>query len=94
MPLYHAPTADFQFLLKDWLGLDAHYQKLGIGDFDSELASEIIAQGNSFCHGSFANSIFYYLSARKSQWIVNFCHLSLKFIKYILTCVLSIVRLF
>ena len=48
MPLYHAPTADFQFLLKDWLGLDAHYQKLGIGDFDSELASEIIAQGAKF----------------------------------------------
>ena len=46
MPLYHAPTTDFQFLLKDWLGLDAHYQKLGIADFDSELANEIIAQGD------------------------------------------------
>ncbi|GEA07566.1 acyl-CoA dehydrogenase [Alteromonas sp. KUL42] len=48
MPLYHAPTADFQFLLKDWLGLDAHYEKLGISDFDSELANEIIAQGAKF----------------------------------------------
>ncbi|VEL95700.1 alkylation response protein AidB-like acyl-CoA dehydrogenase [Alteromonas sp. 76-1] len=48
MPLYHAPTTDFQFLLKDWLGLDAHYEKLGISDFDSELANEIIAQGAKF----------------------------------------------
>ena len=48
MPLYHAPTADFQFLLKDWLGLDAHYEKLGISDFDSGLANEIIAQGAKF----------------------------------------------
>ena len=39
---------DFQFLLKDWLGLDAHYEKLGISDFDSELANEIIAQGAKF----------------------------------------------
>lgn len=48
MPLYHAPTADFQFLLKDWLGLDAHYEKLGISDFDSDLANEIISQGAKF----------------------------------------------
>ena len=48
MPLYHAPTTDFQFLLKDWLGLDAHYEKLGISDFDSDLANEIIAQGAKF----------------------------------------------
>lgn len=48
MPLYHPPTADFQFLLKDWLGLDAHYEKLGISDFDNELAAEIISQGAKF----------------------------------------------
>ncbi|WP_334027941.1 MULTISPECIES: acyl-CoA dehydrogenase family protein [Alteromonas] len=48
MPLHHAPTADFQFLLKEWLGLDAHYEKLGISDFDSDLANEIISQGAKF----------------------------------------------
>ncbi|MDB2331080.1 acyl-CoA dehydrogenase family protein [Alteromonas sp.] len=48
MPLHYAPTADFQFLLKEWLGLDAHYEKLGISDFDSDLANEIIAQGARF----------------------------------------------
>lgn len=48
MPMTYAPTADFQFLLKDWLGLDAHYASLGIGDFDSELANEIVAQGAKF----------------------------------------------
>lgn len=48
MPMTYAPTADFQFLLKDWLGLDAHYESLGIGDFDVELANEIIAQGAKF----------------------------------------------
>ena len=48
MPLYHAPTTDFQFLLKDWLALDTHYKKLGLSDFDSELANEIVAQGAKF----------------------------------------------
>jgi alkylation response protein AidB-like acyl-CoA dehydrogenase len=48
MPLHHAPTPDFQFLLKEWLGLDAHYEKLGISDFDSDLANEIISQGAKF----------------------------------------------
>ncbi|NDV91543.1 acyl-CoA dehydrogenase [Alteromonas sp. 345S023] len=48
MPLYTPPTTDFQFLLRDWLALDAHYEKLGIGDFDSELAAEIISQGAKF----------------------------------------------
>ena len=48
MPLHHAPAADFQFLLKEWLGLDAHYEKLGISDFDSDLANEIISQGAKF----------------------------------------------
>ncbi|MEW9798388.1 acyl-CoA dehydrogenase family protein [Alteromonas sp. CYL-A6] len=48
MPQYHAPLADFQFLMKDWLALDKHYQDLGIGDFDMDLASEVIAQGAKF----------------------------------------------
>lgn len=48
MPQYQAPLADFQFLLRDWLQLDSHYQHLGIGDFDAELASEILSQGAKF----------------------------------------------
>ena len=48
MPQYQAPMADYQFLLRDWLGLDKHYQHLGLSDFDFELASEIIAQGARF----------------------------------------------
>ncbi|NMH60391.1 acyl-CoA dehydrogenase family protein [Alteromonas ponticola] len=48
MPSYHAPLADFQFLLRDWLKLDTHYQQSGYTDFDFELANEIIAQGAKF----------------------------------------------
>jgi alkylation response protein AidB-like acyl-CoA dehydrogenase len=48
MPQYTAPTAEFQFLLKDWLNLDEHYASLGISDYDYELASEIVAQGGKF----------------------------------------------
>ena len=48
MPQYQAPLADFQFLLKEWMSIDEHYQKLGIGDFDFELASEILSQGAKF----------------------------------------------
>lgn len=48
MPHYQAPMADYQFLLKEWLGLDSHYQQLGVTDFDSDLANEIIAQGAKF----------------------------------------------
>ncbi|MCW8090519.1 acyl-CoA dehydrogenase family protein [Alteromonas sp. ASW11-130] len=48
MPSYHAPLADFQFLLRDWLKLDKHYQETGLSDFDFELANEIVAQGAKF----------------------------------------------
>ena len=48
MPQYQAPLADFQFLMKDWLALDKHYQHLGIGEFDMELANEVLAQGAKF----------------------------------------------
>lgn len=48
MPQYRAPMADYQFLLKEWLALDSHYQQLGISDFDFELANEVIAQGAKF----------------------------------------------
>lgn len=48
MPQYQAPLADYQFLLKEWMAIDNHYQELGIGDFDFELASEILAQGAKF----------------------------------------------
>lgn len=48
MPNYRAPLAEFQFLFQDWLNLDDHYAGLGIGDFDAELANEIVAQGGKF----------------------------------------------
>lgn len=48
MPQYQAPMADFQFLMKDWLGLDNHYASLGMDDFDAELANEVVAQGAKF----------------------------------------------
>lgn len=48
MPQYNAPYTDFTFLLRDWLKLDEHYASLGIGEFDFELASEIVNQGGKF----------------------------------------------
>ena len=48
MPQYQAPMADFQFLMKDWLGLENHYSSLGMEDFDAELANEVVAQGAKF----------------------------------------------
>ncbi|MDM7861728.1 acyl-CoA dehydrogenase family protein [Alteromonas sp. ASW11-36] len=48
MPAYKAPMADFQFLLKDWLKIDEHYQAIGASDYDSELVLEILNQGAKF----------------------------------------------
>lgn len=48
MPQYQAPLADFQFLLRDWLSLDSHYQASGLADFDFELANEVMSQGAKF----------------------------------------------
>lgn len=48
MPQYQAPLTDMQFLLHDWLKLDQHYDKLGLGDFDQELVNEILSQGAKF----------------------------------------------
>ncbi|QJR80325.1 acyl-CoA dehydrogenase [Alteromonas pelagimontana] len=48
MPQYQAPLPDFQFLLRDWLGLDEHYQKLGLHDFDFALANDVLSQGAKF----------------------------------------------
>lgn len=48
MPAYKAPMADFQFLLKDWLNIDEHYQTIGASDYDSELVLEILNQGAKF----------------------------------------------
>jgi alkylation response protein AidB-like acyl-CoA dehydrogenase len=45
---YKAPMADFQFLLRDWLKIDEHYQQIGASDYDAELVFEIIAQGAKF----------------------------------------------
>ena len=48
MPQYNAPLADFQFLLRDWLDIDAHFKSLGMHDVDFELANEILSQGGKF----------------------------------------------
>lgn len=48
MPQYKAPIADFQFLLKDWLKLDEHYQQIGASDYDAELVMEVLNQGAKF----------------------------------------------
>lgn len=54
MPQFKAPLADYQFLLKDWLALDEHYQQIGAQDFDFELVSEVIAQGAKFAEDAVA----------------------------------------
>ena len=48
MPQYHAPLADMQFLLHDWINICDHYQALGQQDFDQELVNEILNQGAKF----------------------------------------------
>jgi alkylation response protein AidB-like acyl-CoA dehydrogenase len=48
MPQYKAPMADFEFLLKDWLKIDEHYQSIGASDYDAELVVEIMSQGAKF----------------------------------------------
>ncbi|MFT7201505.1 MAG: alkylation response protein AidB-like acyl-CoA dehydrogenase [Glaciecola sp.] len=48
MSQYHAPIKDMQFILHDWLNLSAHYQKLGLEDFDQDLVNEILLQGAKF----------------------------------------------
>jgi len=48
MPHYTAPIKDIQFVLHDWLNLSAHYQKLGLEDYDQQLVNEILNQGAKF----------------------------------------------
>lgn len=48
MPQYHAPLADIQFLMHDWLNINQHYQTLGLQDFDVELINEVLNQGAKF----------------------------------------------
>jgi alkylation response protein AidB-like acyl-CoA dehydrogenase len=55
MPEYSAPIADLQFLQQQWLGLDAHYQALGLLDFDSELAQNVLDEGAKFAQEQIAS---------------------------------------
>ncbi|TPV57863.1 acyl-CoA dehydrogenase [Aestuariibacter sp. GS-14] len=48
MPGYLPPLADFRFLLQDWLKINEHYASLGLGEFDADLAMEVIEQGGKF----------------------------------------------
>ncbi|MFT6085711.1 MAG: alkylation response protein AidB-like acyl-CoA dehydrogenase [Glaciecola sp.] len=54
MPQFKAPIADIQFLLNDWLAVDQHYLNIGAEGMDSELISEIIAQGAKFAEEAVA----------------------------------------
>jgi hypothetical protein len=48
MPQYKAPINDMQFVLHEWLNLSAHYQKLGLEDYDQSLVNEVLNQGAKF----------------------------------------------
>lgn len=45
---YRAPLRDLQFLQQTWLDLNAHFQALGLVDYDSDLAQDILEQGAKF----------------------------------------------
>ncbi|MFZ5757267.1 MAG: acyl-CoA dehydrogenase C-terminal domain-containing protein [Pseudomonadota bacterium] len=48
MPQYKAPLRDMRFVLHEVLGLDAHYQKLGLEDVNGELVDALLEQAAKF----------------------------------------------
>jgi alkylation response protein AidB-like acyl-CoA dehydrogenase len=48
MALYKAPLRDMRFVMHEVLGLDAHYQNLGIEDVNGELIDALLEQGAKF----------------------------------------------
>jgi len=48
MALYKAPLRDMRFVMHEVLGLDAHYQSLGIEDVNGELIDALLEQGAKF----------------------------------------------
>ncbi|MFP5383667.1 MAG: acyl-CoA dehydrogenase C-terminal domain-containing protein [Gammaproteobacteria bacterium] len=48
MPQYKAPLRDMQFVMHEVLGLDAHYQSLGLEEVNGELVDALLEQAAKF----------------------------------------------
>jgi len=49
MPEYTAPIRDIQFVLRELLGMDEHYQHIGAQDASPDMVDAIISEGAKFC---------------------------------------------
>lgn len=49
MPIYKAPIRDFEFVLKDYLGLEQHQDVAGIAEVGDDLQAAILGEGARFC---------------------------------------------
>lgn len=49
MPIYNAPIRDFEFVLKDYLGLENHQNLAGFADVGEDVQDAILSEGARFC---------------------------------------------
>lgn len=49
MPVYKAPIREFEFVLKDYLGLEQHQDVTGFADVGDDLQAAILEEGARFC---------------------------------------------
>lgn len=49
MPQYKAPVRDFEFVLKDYLGLDSYQEVSGFSDVTDDLSGAILGESARFC---------------------------------------------
>lgn len=49
MPIYKAPIREFEFVLKDYLGLEQHQDVAGFADVGDDLQAAILEEGARFC---------------------------------------------
>lgn len=49
MPQYKAPVQDFEFVLKDYLGLEEYQDVAGFADVTEDLSAAILGEGARFC---------------------------------------------
>lgn len=49
MPIYKAPIREFEFVLKDYLGLEQHQDVAGFSDVGDDLQAAILEEGARFC---------------------------------------------
>jgi len=54
MTQYKAPVRDMRFILNEVLGLDGHYQKLGLDEVNSELINAFLEEGARFSENELA----------------------------------------